>query len=281
MDLDLYLKQLEELVNIDSGSRNAAGITKVAQKLSGWYRDLGWNVETIPLGEETGPVLLITNRPSDHYDAMFIGHMDTVFPRGTIQNTPWRVENGRAYGPGCLDMKSGLVIALYAAAALGEAGFEERPVRFAFPGDEENGHRESTAAAEFRAASRGCAAVFNFETGYPDDGIVVGRKGSCRLTVRVKGVGSHAGNAPEKGRNAILEMSHKVIALQALNDLAHTRGQTLAQMALAWLLHDGTVTSVLTGASRPEQVRQNTAALNNTVFSDTELSEIDRLSRLL
>lgn len=69
--------------------------------------------------------------------------------------------------------------------------------------------------------------------------------------------------------------------LQALNDLAHTRGQTLAQMALAWLLHDGTVTSVLTGASRPEQVRQNTAALNNTVFSDTELSEIDRLSRLL
>ena len=62
MDLDLYLKQLEELVNLDSGSRNAAGITQVADRLSQWYRELGWNVETIPLCQETGPVLLITNR---------------------------------------------------------------------------------------------------------------------------------------------------------------------------------------------------------------------------
>ena len=60
MDLDLYLKQLEELVNIDSGSRNAAGITNVAQKLSGWYRDLGWNVETISLGEETVRLTIMT-----------------------------------------------------------------------------------------------------------------------------------------------------------------------------------------------------------------------------
>ena len=55
MNLDLYLKQLEELVNIDSGSRNAAGITRVADKLAEWYEELGWNVERIPVGEETGP----------------------------------------------------------------------------------------------------------------------------------------------------------------------------------------------------------------------------------
>ena len=91
MNLDMYLKQLEELVNIDSGSRNPAGIAQVADKLAGWYEQLGWHVERIPLGEETGPVLLITNHPSDHYDVMFVGHMDTVFPDGTPKKRPFRV----------------------------------------------------------------------------------------------------------------------------------------------------------------------------------------------
>lgn len=212
---------LERLVKQESGNPDKEGCDAMCALMEEQLKKLGAKTKVVSM-EKKGNFLygeIGGERPGK--PVLFGGHMDTVFPRGTIQNTPWRVENGRAYGPGCLDMKSGLVIALYAAAALGEAGFEERPVRFAFPGDEENGHRESTAAAEFRAASRGCAAVFNFETGYPDDGIVVGRKGSCRLTVRVKGVGSHAGNAPEKGRNAILEMSHKVIALQALNDLKH------------------------------------------------------------
>ena len=109
MNLDLYLKQLEELVNIDSGSRNAAGITRVADKLAEWYEELGWNVERIPVGEETGPVLLITNRPSDRYDVMFIGHMDTVFPDGTAEQRPFRIEGENYYGPGVGDMKNGHV----------------------------------------------------------------------------------------------------------------------------------------------------------------------------
>ena len=188
---------LERLVKQESGNPDKEGCDAMCALMEEQLKKLGAKTTVVSM-EKKGNFLygeIGGERPGK--PVLFGGHMDTVFPRGTIQNTPWRVENGRAYGPGCLDMKSGLVIALYAAAALGEAGFEERPVRFAFPGDEENGHRESTAAAEFRAASRGCAAVFNFETGYPDDGIVVGRKGSCRLTVRVKGVGSHAGKAPE------------------------------------------------------------------------------------
>lgn len=212
---------LEKLVKQESGNTDKAGCDAMGAMMEQELKKLGAQTQVIAMEKKGNFVKGELGTGRSGKPVLFGGHMDTVFPKGTIETMPWKMENGRIYGPGCVDMKSGLVIALYAAAALNAAGYEERPIRFAFAGDEENGHRESTAADEFRAASRGCAAVFNFETGYPSDSIVVGRKGSCRLTVRVKGVGSHAGNAPEKGRNAILEMAHKVIALQALNDLEH------------------------------------------------------------
>jgi len=151
---------------------------------------------------------------------LLCGHMDTVFRPGTLEKTPFSIREGAARGPGVLDMKAGLVIALYTIRALQSAGYDQRPLRVVFPGDEENGHRNSTAAQEIRRACRGCAAALNFETGYLSDGLVVGRKGSCRFSLEVTGVAAHSGNAPEQGRSAILEMAHKVIALQALNDLA-------------------------------------------------------------
>ena len=148
--------------------------------------------------------------------------MDTVFKEGAAKQNPFRVdEDGNAHGPGVLDMKAGLTIAVFIVKALNDAGYNERPVKIAFAGDEENGHRESGAAAVMLEACEGVAAAFNFETGYLDDGLVVGRKGSFRMTVEVQGVASHSGNAPEKGRNAILEMSHKIIELQNLNDYEH------------------------------------------------------------
>ena len=76
MNLELYLEQMKELVNIDSGSGNVAGINRVADKLAGWYQEIGWNVERIP-ADGGRQVLLITNHVSEHYDAMYIGHMDT------------------------------------------------------------------------------------------------------------------------------------------------------------------------------------------------------------
>ena len=84
MDFELYKRQLETLVNIDSGSANAEGVNRVADKLAGWYTELGWQVQEIMVGEGTRKVLLITNHPAEHYDVMFIGHMDTVFPDGPL-----------------------------------------------------------------------------------------------------------------------------------------------------------------------------------------------------
>ena len=70
MNLELYLEQMKELVNIDSGSGNVAGINRVADKLAGWYQEIGWNVERIP-ADGGRQVLLITNHVSEHYDAMY------------------------------------------------------------------------------------------------------------------------------------------------------------------------------------------------------------------
>ena len=82
MNLELYLEQMKELVNIDSGSGNVAGINRVADKLAGWYQEISWNVERNP-ADGGRQVLLIAYHVSEDYDARYIGHMDTEFPNGT------------------------------------------------------------------------------------------------------------------------------------------------------------------------------------------------------
>ncbi|MCI8454221.1 MAG: M20 family metallopeptidase [Lachnospiraceae bacterium] len=218
---DEMFSLLRRLVNQESGNGDKAGCDAMCALMKEELEGLGAVTRVTPMEAKGNFLYGVWGEGRGLDPVLFSGHMDTVFPKGTLAKNPFRVENGRIMGPGALDMKAGLVIALFAARALKEAGYEARPLRFAFPGDEENGHRESGAAEEIKKAARGCAAAFNFETGYPDDGIVVERKGSCRFTVKVYGVAAHSGNAPEKGRNAILEMAHKVIALQALNDLEH------------------------------------------------------------
>ena len=106
------------------------------------------------------------------------------------------LRDGKLYGPGVLDMKGGLVIALYALKALAAAGGCDRPVRVIFLGDEETGHAGSMAAERIRELARGAVAALNFETSDPEGGIVVGRKGSCTLKLEVIGVAAHAGRCP-------------------------------------------------------------------------------------
>jgi glutamate carboxypeptidase len=147
-----------------------------------------------------------------------MGHMDTVFPNGTIAKRPFTIKDGNAYGPGALDMKGGIVIFLYAILALNAAGYDSRPLKVILAGDEEIAHVNSNAVDNFLQEARGYAAAFNCETGFVDDGIVVGRKGTAEFVLKVKGVAVHAGNEPQNGRSAILEIAHKVIDIQKLTD---------------------------------------------------------------
>jgi glutamate carboxypeptidase len=149
-----------------------------------------------------------------------LGHYDTVFPGGTTAERPFCIRDGRAYGPGVLDMKGGVVILLYALKALRAAGYADRPIRVVLAGDEEVAHQASDAAAVFQRELAGCVAAFNCETGFVDDRLVVGRKGGGTYTMQVQGVAAHVGNAPEKGRSAILEIAHKIVDIHALTDLA-------------------------------------------------------------
>ncbi len=121
-----------------------------------------------------------------------------------------------------LDMKAGLVIAVYVLKALHEYGYGIS-VRSAWylPEMRKTDTVRQTRRHEIRRLCAGCAAAFNFETGFLDDGLVVGRKGSCRVTLTVHGVAAHAGNDPQRGRNAILEMAYKVIEIQKLHDFEH------------------------------------------------------------
>lgn len=212
----------ERLVSIESQSPDKEGVDEVCEVLNTVMAEAGIKTDIVPM-EVSGNLLKgVFHEERKEKPLLFIGHMDTVFPKGTLAKNPFRVdEEGKVHGPGSLDMKAGLVIAVYVLKALDDCEYEKRPIKIVFAGDEEIGHRLSTAEEEIRAIAKGCAAAFNFETGFLDDGIVVGRKGSCRVTVEVTGVAAHAGNDPERGRSAILEMAHKVIEIQKLHDFDH------------------------------------------------------------
>ena len=208
----------EELVNMESGSQHKPGIDAVAEKIRKILDDEGAITKIIGLEQAGNMVVGELGTDRNKPPILFLGHMDTVFPVGTIAKRPFTIKDGIAYGPGVLDMKGGIVAALYTIKALQAAGYNARPLKMILAGDEEVGHVHSNAAELFMAEAQGAAAAFNCETGFLDDGIVVGRKGSVQFELTVKGVAVHAGNEPENGRSAILEISHKVIDIQNLTN---------------------------------------------------------------
>lgn len=200
-----------ELVQIESGSQYKTGVDAVAQKVKSQLDCLGAKTRVIEM-PHAGNMVVSSWGEADRAPILLLGHMDTVFPNGTIHERPFTIQDGKAYGPGVLDMKGGLVIALYAVKALQAAGYQTRPIKWILAGDEEMAHQQSNAAACIQAAA------FNCETGFLDNGLVVQRKGSAVYTMRVQGVGAHAGNNPKGGRSAVLEIAHKVIDIQNASD---------------------------------------------------------------
>lgn len=207
---------LHRIVDIDSGSRDEAGVTAVANVLRAHLEAAGIAVRfhavpgygvcldaQVPGSGEGLPVLLM-------------GHMDTVFPKGTVAKRPFRVEDGRAYGPGVADMKSGLVLNVFVAEALARLGRNAPPVRLFFSCDEEIG---SAATREtIMAVAREVRAVFNAEPGRVSGNLVTGRKGSMVVEFEVDGVAAHAGINPAQGASAIDALARKILALHALTD---------------------------------------------------------------
>ena len=145
---------------------------------------------------------------------LVLGHHDTVWPVGSLVQHPATVRDGVLLGPGCLDMKVGLVMAFHALAALDDLD----GVTLLVTGDEEIGSPTSRGLIESEAL--GCEAVLVLEAAADGGALKVQRKGRAHYTIRVAGRAAHAGLEPEKGVNAAIEMAHHIVATQRLADTA-------------------------------------------------------------
>jgi glutamate carboxypeptidase len=216
--LPAYLADLERLVNIDCGSYTKAGVDSVGAWTAAFLERLGARVERRPhdtLGETV--VATFDGKAGAGPRVLLIGHMDTVFDEGTAAERPFRVEAGKAYGPGVTDMKSGLLAGLYAIQAVRDAlgGLPFEQLVFIANPDEEIGSPSSSPHIRALAADADVCLVL--ECARANGDIVSARKGILDLRLTVHGRAAHAGVEPEKGRNAIVEAARLVRELQALN----------------------------------------------------------------
>jgi glutamate carboxypeptidase len=162
--------------------------------------------------------------------------MDTVFPLGTLDKVPFREVEGKIFGPGTLDMKAGIVIALAAIEQAQGSGLN-RPVTLLCTSDEEIGSQTSRGPIERLAKES--ALVLVLEGGLVDGSLKTWRKGVGEFWVKTRGRAAHSGGDHEKGRNAIEEMAHQVIAIQKLTD--YSRQTTLN----VGVIQGGTVSNVV------------------------------------
>jgi glutamate carboxypeptidase len=207
-----------DLVNQESGSGFKEGVDKIQEMIKSVLEDEGAAVRIIEYEKAGNMLVAEIGSERTKPPVIFMGHVDTVFKTGTVATRPFTIRDGKAYGPGVLDMKGGVVAFLYAIKALNAAGFSERPIKVMLAGDEEVGHAHSNAPEVFLEEAAGCAAAFNCETGFTDDAIVIGRKGVARFDMEVRGVAAHVGNDPENGHSAIVEIAHKLIEIEKLTN---------------------------------------------------------------
>lgn len=224
------LALLERMVNTDGGSYDKAGVDAVGAIVREFCAGEGLPVETTP-GVAFGDCLTArlesdetrTASGNAQRDILLMGHRDTVFPKGEPERRPFRIEAGRAYGPGVADMKAGLVMNLFVLAAFRRHGGAPGPLVGLFTGDEEIGSPEGRAVIE--AHARRARVVFNSEPGRASGNVVTGRKGGVFSVFDIEGRAAHSGGAFEQGISAIEELARKIVAIHALTDLA--RGITL------------------------------------------------------
>lgn len=211
---------LERLVNTESPTEERALAEQAGDLLQAKAESLGMVCTRDPqtrFADNRICRLVPAGLPATAPRILLIGHFDTVYPSGTVAERPFRITDGRAFGPGVVDMKSGLTIGLYALDAIQrELGALPFAVTFIFNSDEEIGSPCSRAVILKEAARHDLALVL--EPGGEGQSVVARRKGVGIFTLDVAGVEAHAGAEPEKGANALVEMAHKTLALTALAD---------------------------------------------------------------
>jgi glutamate carboxypeptidase len=214
---DAMLGMIEKVVSIDSGSYDKAGVDAVGEVFQAFFESHGINVERLPR-EVSGDIFRASVAGAGNDPIVLMGHRDTVFQKGEAVRRPFSIRDGRAYGPGVADMKSGLVLNAFVLAAFRKFGGNPAPLIALLTSDEEIGSPQSRDVIEMTA--RGARAVYNSEPGRANGNVVTGRKGGIFMIMNVAGKAAHSGANFEAGRSAIHALAHKVLAIAALTDLS-------------------------------------------------------------
>jgi glutamate carboxypeptidase len=222
------LSLLRKMVEIESPSDNKAAVDRMGAFLADAFERLGGQVTFYP--QEAAGNHLKVDFPSGGSDradgkpVLLLGHFDTVWPMGTLAKMPFRMEAGRAFGPGVYDMKAGIAMMMFALRALKEADAPHRPVTILLDTDEEVG--STTGRPIVEATAKECEAVLVLEPSQgPQGHLKTSRKGVGDMTIRVRGRASHSGVDFEKGRSAIVELARQLLEIVKFTDL--TRGITV------------------------------------------------------
>jgi len=231
---------IQSWMRCESPSSSPGGIAAMVAIVEQQAKAEGLSAHLSSLGDTTGPLLHISNRAAGDSRAgvLILGHLDTVHPIGTLQLNPCRIESDKLYGPGGYDMKGGVYVALTALGQLAAPGATALPIDLLLVPDEETGSHQSRAAIERFAKQARYALVA--EPARADAGkCVTARKGTGMLRLKVQGRPAHAGVNHDRGRSAIREMAHQVLALEAMTDYA--RGVTVS----VGTIKGGTVTNTV------------------------------------
>jgi glutamate carboxypeptidase len=265
---DAITETIRQLVEIESPSDNKPAVDRLGALLAGRFEGLGGHAKfhrTQDFGDHL-QVDFATERSGK--PVLLLGHIDTVYPLGTLAGMPCRVDDRRLWGPGALDMKSGIALMLHALDGLRTWHNDTlpRPVTVLLVSDEEVGSESSRPITE--SLARRSAAVLVLEPSYGLKGAVkTARKGVGEYTIKVMGKAAHSGLDFDKGESAIVELARQITAISRLVDVK--RGLTLN----VGLVSGGTRTNVIPA--------QATASLDVRVARMKDAPGIDRQLRAL
>ena len=215
-----FITLLGTLVNIDSGTGSEQGLDQVGAIVAAEAKQLGMSVELVSAAPAAvGKNVVATLRGKGKAKILLMAHMDTVFADGAAAARPFRVDGERAYGPGVMDDKGGIVMALYAIKLLQQLKFTDfAQITLLVNTNEETSSKGTRALIETLARQHD--VTLSVEPGRAADGLVIWRKGTADLHIDVKGTSAHAGVAPQDGRNAAMEAAHQMLQMANLGDSA-------------------------------------------------------------
>jgi len=218
-DMESMVTRLRPWIECESPTYDAASVNRMMDLAYVDLAAMGAKLERIPgtggMGDSIRAQMPYNGNNTDAPGVLVMGHLDTVHPIGTLARLPWRREAGRCYGPGILDMKGGIFIALEALRHMQAAGLATGlPVTVLLTSDEEIGSPATRELIETEAARH--RYILIPEPARPDGGVVTGRYAIARFDLHATGTPSHAGSRPGDGRSAIRVMAEKLIELEQL-----------------------------------------------------------------